>query len=185
MGTGCQEVVRITGGDNNSGSDVIVGRWKDGRVGTVRTLRPSGGYGVIVYRPKSVVQSPPDVAVQLRAAGRTDRELLPDRQTGLCPTRKRSKSSPLWTLHNAVRKRAANRCACDNSACMGAGEGGVFGPFLQSWKIAPAPPVMLRKHRNASTSGEHLELSNRACSRKCKRPVRLSITPYGPNIRNG
>ena len=61
MGTGCQEVVRITGGDNNSGSDVIVGRWKDGRVGTVRTLRPSGGYGVVVYRPKSVVQSPPDV----------------------------------------------------------------------------------------------------------------------------
>ena len=61
MGTGCQEVVRITGGDNNSGSDVIVGRWKDGRVGTVRTLRPSGGYGVIVYRPKSIVQSPPDV----------------------------------------------------------------------------------------------------------------------------
>ena len=61
MGTGCQEVVRITGGDNNSGSDVIVGRWMDGRVGTVRTLRPSGGYGVVVYRPKAIVQSPPDV----------------------------------------------------------------------------------------------------------------------------
>ena len=26
-----------------------------------RTLRPSGGYGVVVYRPKSIVQSPPDV----------------------------------------------------------------------------------------------------------------------------
>ena len=62
MGVGCQEVVRITGGDNNSGSDVIVGRWKDGRVGTVRTLRPSGGYGVIIYRPKAIVQSPPDVS---------------------------------------------------------------------------------------------------------------------------
>ena len=61
MGTGCQEVVRIAGGDNNSGTDVIVGRWKDGRVGTVRTLRPSGGYGVVVYRPKAIVQSPPDV----------------------------------------------------------------------------------------------------------------------------
>ena len=61
MGTGCQEVTRTSGGDNNSGSDVIVGRWKDGRIGTVRTLRPSGPYGVVVYRPKSVVQSPPDV----------------------------------------------------------------------------------------------------------------------------
>ena len=58
MGTGCQEVTRISGGDFNSGSDVIVGRWKDGRLGTVRTLRPSGAYGVTVFRPKAIVQSP-------------------------------------------------------------------------------------------------------------------------------
>ena len=44
-----------------SGSDVIVGHWTDGPR-TVRTCRPSGGYGVVVYRPKSIVQSPPDVA---------------------------------------------------------------------------------------------------------------------------
>jgi hypothetical protein len=62
MGTGCQEVTRMSGGEFTSGTDVIVGRWKDGRIGTVRTLRPSGGYGVVVYRPKAVVQSPPDVA---------------------------------------------------------------------------------------------------------------------------
>jgi hypothetical protein len=60
MGTGCQEVTRMSGGDFNSGSDVIVGRWKDGRIGTVRTLRPSGGYGVVVFRPKAIVESPPD-----------------------------------------------------------------------------------------------------------------------------
>jgi hypothetical protein len=61
MGMGCVEVTRISGGDSNSGSDVIIGRWKDGRIGTVRTLRPSGGYGVVVYRPKAIVQSPPNV----------------------------------------------------------------------------------------------------------------------------
>jgi hypothetical protein len=60
MGTGCEEVTRISGGDFQSGSDVVIGRWKDGRVGTVRTLRPSGGYGVVVFRPGKVVQSPAD-----------------------------------------------------------------------------------------------------------------------------
>lgn len=60
MGMGCEEVTRMSGGDFNSGSDVIVGRWKDGRIGTVRTLRPSGGYGVVVFRPKAIVQSPPN-----------------------------------------------------------------------------------------------------------------------------
>src|SRR5262249_15121669 len=60
MGPGCEEVTRMSGGTYQSGSDVIVGRWKDGRIGTVRTLRPSGDYGVTVYRPKAVVQSPPN-----------------------------------------------------------------------------------------------------------------------------
>jgi hypothetical protein len=58
MGMGCEEVTRTSGGDPKSGSDVIVGRWKGGRIGTVRTLRPSGGYGVVVFRPKSIVESP-------------------------------------------------------------------------------------------------------------------------------
>jgi hypothetical protein len=53
MGTGCEEVSRIAGKDE----DVIVGKWKDGRVGTVRTLRPYGTYGADVFRPKGVTQS--------------------------------------------------------------------------------------------------------------------------------
>src|SRR5882724_11542652 len=42
MGTGCDEVMRISAGDSAAGSDIIAGRWKDGRIGTVRTLRPYG-----------------------------------------------------------------------------------------------------------------------------------------------
>jgi hypothetical protein len=53
MGPGCEEVTRISGKD----ADVMVGRWKDGRIGTVRGLRTSGGSGAVVMRPKSVVQS--------------------------------------------------------------------------------------------------------------------------------
>jgi len=37
MRTGCDEVTRISAGDSATGSDIITGRWKDGRVGTVRT----------------------------------------------------------------------------------------------------------------------------------------------------
>jgi hypothetical protein len=58
MGPGCQEVSRFSSGDAQKGSDVIVGRWKDGRLGTVRTLRPSGTYGAVVFRAKGTVQSP-------------------------------------------------------------------------------------------------------------------------------
>ena len=55
MGTGVVEVSRTYTPD----ADVVVGRWKDGRIGTVRATRPYGDYGAVVYRPKAVVQSPP------------------------------------------------------------------------------------------------------------------------------
>lgn len=54
MGPGCVEVSRAYTPD----ADVVVGRWKDGRMGTVRTTRPYGDYGAVVFRPKSVEQSP-------------------------------------------------------------------------------------------------------------------------------
>ena len=54
MGPGCEEVTRTSTPD----ADVIVGRWKNGRIGTVRALRPYSTYGAVVFRPKSVVQSP-------------------------------------------------------------------------------------------------------------------------------
>ena len=55
MGPGCEEVSRTFTAD----ADVIVGRWKDGRIGTARALRPYGDYGAVVFRPKLVVQSRP------------------------------------------------------------------------------------------------------------------------------
>ena len=46
MGTGCEEVSRMA----TEGSDEIVGRWKDGRIGTVRANRPHGAQGAVVFR---------------------------------------------------------------------------------------------------------------------------------------
>ena len=55
MGPGCEEVTRVYG----AVSDEIVGRWRDGRIGSVRTLRPEGEYGAIVFREgKGIAQSP-------------------------------------------------------------------------------------------------------------------------------
>jgi hypothetical protein len=56
MGTGCQEVTFVGGTD----SDVVSCRWKSGAVGSVRTLRPYGDFGAVVFRPKQIVSGPPD-----------------------------------------------------------------------------------------------------------------------------
>ncbi len=54
MGTGCEKVSRISGPHG----EVITGYWRDGRVGVVRTLQPSGGYGAVAFGDKEVMQSP-------------------------------------------------------------------------------------------------------------------------------
>jgi len=54
MGPGCEEVSRTYSPD----ADVLVGRWKDGRIGAVRALRPYSDYGAVVFRPKQIVESP-------------------------------------------------------------------------------------------------------------------------------
>lgn len=53
MGVGCQTVVRITTED----TDVAVGTWKDGRIGSFRGLRAGkGDYGGTIFGEKSIVK---------------------------------------------------------------------------------------------------------------------------------
>jgi hypothetical protein len=56
LGPGCVEVSRTV----SESGDIIVGRWKDGRIGTVRTNRPYGGYGAVVFKKDGLLQSPPN-----------------------------------------------------------------------------------------------------------------------------
>ncbi len=54
MGTGCEEVTRT----QTEGTDFVVGRWNDGRIGTFRGLRAgSHGYGATVYGTKGIAPS--------------------------------------------------------------------------------------------------------------------------------
>jgi hypothetical protein len=62
MGSGCVEVTRT----HTLPADIIVGRWKDGRTGTVRASRPYGPYGAVVFRTKEAVQSNPKASAGYR-----------------------------------------------------------------------------------------------------------------------
>jgi hypothetical protein len=55
MGTGCESVTRTFEKDQ----EVVVGKWKDGRIGTVRLLRPYGPFGAVTFGAKEVKQSDP------------------------------------------------------------------------------------------------------------------------------
>jgi len=62
MGTGCEEVTRISGAN----ADLIVGRWKDGRIGSVRAIRPYSDYGALVFGPKKTLRSTPEMKTGYR-----------------------------------------------------------------------------------------------------------------------
>ena len=54
MGPGCEAVWSVS----NDDADVVTGRWKDGRVGTMRGIRKgTQGYGFTAYCEKSIVRT--------------------------------------------------------------------------------------------------------------------------------
>jgi predicted dehydrogenase len=56
LGPGCESVSMTSTED----ADVVVGKWKDGRTGTVRAMRPYGPFGAVVFHGKQqVLQSDP------------------------------------------------------------------------------------------------------------------------------
>jgi hypothetical protein len=62
LGPGCESVTRISA----ENSDVIVGRWRDGRLGTVHAIRPYSEYGAVVTRPEEIVEAKPQAAGSYR-----------------------------------------------------------------------------------------------------------------------
>src|SRR5947209_10309276 len=57
FGTGCDEVSRVSSSD----SDVVTGRWKDGRLGTVHLQRPYGKYGGVAFLKGQKLEAKPDI----------------------------------------------------------------------------------------------------------------------------
>lgn len=64
MGPGCESVTRI----HDAGTDVVVGKWKDGRLGTFRGIRAGkSGYGATVFGPDGIRTNEPLVGAPYRA----------------------------------------------------------------------------------------------------------------------
>lgn len=59
LGPGCVEVSATKSADE----DVIVGRWKDGKLGTVHLQRPYGKFGAVIFLKKSKLAASPEIAV--------------------------------------------------------------------------------------------------------------------------
>ncbi len=78
MGPGCVEVSRTVAADG----DMVVGKWKDGRIGSVHTGKPYSDYGAVVFMGKKTEQSNPKMK-----AGYTPmlREIVKFFQTGVVP----------------------------------------------------------------------------------------------------
>jgi hypothetical protein len=56
MGPGCESVTRI----HDAGTDVVVGKWKDGRLGTFRGIRTGkANYGATVFGPDGIRTNDP------------------------------------------------------------------------------------------------------------------------------
>ena len=56
MGPGCESVTRVY----TEGTDVVVGKWKDGRLGVVRGIRKGeGDYGITLFGAKANLNSSP------------------------------------------------------------------------------------------------------------------------------
>jgi hypothetical protein len=101
MGPGCVEVTRISGPN----VELIVGRWKDGRIGTVRAIRNAGGSGAVVFRPTAVVQSQPRMG--RGAGGGLLDEIVKFFQTGVPPVSNQETLEIFAFMDAAQRSKAA------------------------------------------------------------------------------
>ncbi len=80
LGTGCEEVTRVESADTT----VVWCRWKDGRIGTMRALRPYSDYGVVLFRKDAKGQTAQASTVRT-TQGELDRDLLKFFASGVPP----------------------------------------------------------------------------------------------------
>lgn len=81
MGTGCQEVADTF----TDGADSIAGRWLDGRIGSVRALRPYGSYGVVAFRKNAKGQTAETATITETSYVPLVREIVKFFQSGVAP----------------------------------------------------------------------------------------------------
>lgn len=101
LGPGCEEVTRV----HTDASDVIIGRWRGGRIGEVRALRPGDSYGAVAFRAKAVASSPPNADDSYRPLVV---EIVRFLQTGQPPVSNEETLETIDFMDAAQRSMAAN-----------------------------------------------------------------------------
>ncbi|MGC4050464.1 MAG: Gfo/Idh/MocA family oxidoreductase [Paludibaculum sp.] len=57
LGRGCEEVTFTSSDD----ADVVTGKWRDGRIGTIRVIRPYSAFGVTAFSAKAIKTNEKDL----------------------------------------------------------------------------------------------------------------------------
>ena len=100
MGQGCVEVSRTFSED----AEIITGKWKDGRVGTMRTLKPYGDFGAVAFYEKGLAQSPEKTKFSYVSLMQ---QIIPFFQTGQVPVDNAETLEMFAFMEAAQRSRAA------------------------------------------------------------------------------
>jgi hypothetical protein len=102
LGPGCDEVTRVESAD----ASVVACRWKDGRVGTMRALRPYSDYGVVLFRKDAKGHTAQYSAVR-STRSEFERELLKFFTTGVPPVPNEETLELMAFLDAAQRSKEA------------------------------------------------------------------------------
>lgn len=102
LGPGCEEVTRIESAD----AAVVACRWKDGRIGTMRALRPYSDFGAVLFHKDAKGQSSQVVAVKTTQA-ELERDLLKFFTSGIPPVPNSETLELMAFLDAAQRSKAA------------------------------------------------------------------------------
>jgi len=102
LGRGCEEVTRTS----TTEADVVTCRWKDGRIGTMRALRPYSEYGTVIYRKTAKSQDVETRAV-VPVPHALDEDLVTFFTTGVAPVPNEDTLELIAFLDAAQRSKEA------------------------------------------------------------------------------
>ena len=102
LGRGCEEVTRVDSAD----ATVVACRWKDGRIGTMRALRPYSDYGVVSFLKNAKGFTSQSTAVKTSSA-ELDRQVVAFFTSGVPPVPNEDTLELMAFMDAAQRSKAA------------------------------------------------------------------------------
>ena len=102
LGRGCEDVTRTASAD----ADVVTCRWRDGRIGPMRALRPYSEYGAVIFR-KNPKRQDVDMKTITPDAHALDEELVKFFQTKVPPVANEDTLELIAFLDAAQRSKEA------------------------------------------------------------------------------